>query len=353
MARTSVRGIYERVKGSGVWWIRWTDSGGHKRREKIGRYSDATVLLAKRKTEKLQQIKLPENFRKKPLPLSTLISDAIAYSTASNGGRSTHELKLKFALIESTFGTRQAISITKSEIVAWLQSEAEKRNWKPGTVNRYQAAFSLIFRVAIDNEKLTVNSAARIRRKREDNGRIRFLSIKEEQRLRKTLQDHYSFYLPAFLISIHSGMRASEQWSTEWEDVDFKTEVLTIRQTKNGPNGPTRRHVPMNAIMVRCFQQLLSRRTTEKFVFLNSNGKQLRGHRDWFGEALNRSRIAGYHWHDNRHTFCSRLVMAGVDIRTVAALAGHATIQMTMRYAHLSPDHNRAAVDKLMQYSLK
>jgi site-specific recombinase XerD len=109
----------------------------------------------------------------------------------------------------------------------------------------------------------------------------------------------------------------------------------------------------MNAIMVRCFQQLLSRRTTEKFVFLNSNGKQLRGPRDWFGEALNRSRIAGYHWHDNRHTFCSRLVLAGVDIRTVAALAGHATIQMTMRYAHLSPDHNRAAVDKLMQFSLK
>ena len=45
--------------------------------------------------------------------------------------------------------------------------------------------------------------------------------------------------------------------------------------------------------------------------------------------------------------------MAGVDIRTVAALAGHATIQMTMRYAHLSPDHNRAAVDKLVQYSSK
>ncbi|MGB8479888.1 MAG: hypothetical protein WCE63_13820 [Acidobacteriaceae bacterium] len=228
----SVRGIYERVKGSGVWWIRWTDASGHKRREKIGRYSDATVLLAKRKTEKLQQIKLPENFRKKPLPLSALISDAIAYSTASNGRRSTHELKLKFALIESAFGTRQAGSIAKSEIVAWLQSEAEKRNWKPGTVNRYQAAFSLIFRVAIDNEKLTVNSAARIRRKREDNGRIRFLSIKEEQRLSKTLQDHYSFYLPAFLISIHSGMRASEQWSTEWEDVDFKRKFLPYDRQK-------------------------------------------------------------------------------------------------------------------------
>ena len=53
-------------------------------------------------------------------------------------------------------------------------------------------------------------------------------------------------------------------------------------------------------------------------------------------------------WHCNRHTFASRLIMAGVDIRTVAELMGHTSIQMTMRYAHLAPQHNRAAVDRLV-----
>ena len=43
--------------------------------------------------------------------------------------------------------------------------------------------------------------------------------------------------------------------------------------------------------------------------------------------------------------------MAGVDIRTVAALLGHATIQMTMRYAHLAPEHNQVAVDALLSFS--
>lgn len=43
--------------------------------------------------------------------------------------------------------------------------------------------------------------------------------------------------------------------------------------------------------------------------------------------------------------------MAGVDLRTVAELMGHSSIQMTMRYAHLAPQHNRAAVDRLVSLS--
>ena len=59
------RGIFERVKGSGIWWIRWTDQAGRKRREKIGTFSAATKLLAKRHTQKLEGAKLPENLRSK------------------------------------------------------------------------------------------------------------------------------------------------------------------------------------------------------------------------------------------------------------------------------------------------
>ena len=53
-------------------------------------------------------------------------------------------------------------------------------------------------------------------------------------------------------------------------------------------------------------------------------------------------------WHCNRHTFASRLVMAGVDLRTVAELLGHRTLQMVMRYAHLAPEHQASAVDRLV-----
>ena len=58
--------------------------------------------------------------------------------------------------------------------------------------------------------------------------------------------------------------------------------------------------------------------------------------------------LKDFTWYCLRHTFASRLVMAGVDLRTVAELMGHRTIQMTMRYAHLAPAHTLAAVEKLV-----
>ena len=59
--------------------------------------------------------------------------------------------------------------------------------------------------------------------------------------------------------------------------------------------------------------------------------------RAWFEAALMDAKIKDFRWHDLRHTFCSRLAMAGVDIRTIAQLAGHKTLAMAMRYSHLSP----------------
>ena len=58
-----------------------------------------------------------------------------------------------------------------------------------------------------------------------------------------------------------------------------------------------------------------------------------------FVPALARAGIENLHWHDLRHTFASRLVMKGVDLRTVQELMGHKTITMTLRYSHLSPAH--------------
>jgi Phage integrase family len=63
--------------------------------------------------------------------------------------------------------------------------------------------------------------------------------------------------------------------------------------------------------------------------------------------ALKQAGIDGFTWHSLRHTFASRLVMAGVPLRTVQELLGHQSASMTLRYAHLSPEHQLDAVRKL------
>lgn len=116
--------------------------------------------------------------------------------------------------------------------------------------------------------------------------------------------------LRAFLISIHTGMRASAQFGL--------TKGYVFLNTKGG--------------------WLLDAR----FEPSKSRGAE---------PAAEKAGLEDYTWHCNRHTFASWLVMAGVAIRTVAQLMGHRTIQMTMRYAHLAPDHNRRAVDRLASFS--
>lgn len=62
-------------------------------------------------------------------------------------------------------------------------------------------------------------------------------------------------------------------------------------------------------------------------------------------------RLEGFTWHGLRHTFASRLVMNGVDLLTVKELGGWRTLSMVQRYAHLAPDHLRAAVEGLVNGS--
>ena len=72
-------------------------------------------------------------------------------------------------------------------------------------------------------------------------------------------------------------------------------------------------------------------------IFIGRNGERLLGPRHWFDDCVKKANIQHYRWHDNRHTFGSRLAMADVDIRTIAELMGHKKIQMTMRYSPSSP----------------
>ena len=344
-----IRGVFEREKGSGVWWIRWTDSGGGKRREKAGRRSDAITLLAKRQTEKLRQAKLPETIDNGVL-FSKLLDDALEHSQATNGKRSTRELELKINRLRPDWGDRKAAEITKQEILRWLQAEAINRDWAVATTNRWQACFSLVFRVALDNQKIAVNPASRIRRKAENNQSVRFLTPEEEERIRKALSTRCSSYLPAFIVSLHTGLRASEQWNLRWSDIDLERRSLTVRRQKTGKG---ERHIPLNKTALSAFKTLRERSGLLDVPFLNSKGTPMNTHRDWFDPAVGEAKVSNYTWHKNRHTFASRLAMAGVDIRTIAQLMGHGTLQMSMRYAHLSPDHNQAAVDRLVVFGGK
>ena len=103
----------------------------------------------------------------------------------------------------------------------------------------------------------------------------------------------------------------------------------------------------MNDTLRSVFRSL-RRRIDVPYVFYDA--KKLSNYQNVkrsFTTALDRAKIADFHFHDLRHTFASQLVMAGVDLVAVKELLGHKDIKMTLRYAHLAPAHKRKAVNVL------
>ena len=160
--------------------------------------------------------------------------------------------------------------------------------------------------------------------------------------------NEYPEHLPEFDIAVHTGMRRGEQFSCEWAWLNMDQRVLTVPRSKNGE----KRRVYLNDVALAAFRVLwqFSKGTGKVFAHLYQSG-ETKGAREWFEKCLAEAGITNFRWHDLRHTFASRLVMKGVDIRTVQELLGHRTIQMTLRYSHLAPVHQLEAVQRLCDTS--
>jgi integrase len=352
-----VRGVFEKESGSGVWWIQFFDADGHRRREKTGSRANAIDLYRKRKTEVLTGKKLPEKLRSRVVRFSELAADAEAYCKTNNQGQQFDLYRI--GRLKEEFGNRPGV-IPVKDFRDWFGAQ----EWKPGTYNRYKTTLSLIYRLGTENRKVESNPAKLLKHKTEDNERVRFLNqftpgkteidylkphADEESRLRAVILENCAGHMPEFEIALHTGMRPSEQYGLDWPRVDLARSFVSLPKTKTGKP----RHIRLNAIAVAAFKVLEKRSLNkEGRVFVNIQGQPLRGYKHWFDPAVKEASLRDFTWYCLRHTFASRLAMAGVDLLTISELMGHRTIQMTKRYAHLAPAHNQDAVDRLVSFQL-
>ena len=335
-----VRGVYERKPGE--WWIRYVDSQGRYRREKAGTKGAAIDLVRKRKTDALIGKKLPEKLRRATVTFADVARDALAYSKA-------HKLSYKddVARMERILGwfrERSADSVSPQEIERHFEECIEQEEWAASTVNHYRSLLSLTYRLAIRNGKALTNPARSTRHRREDNSRVRYLTPEEEVKLRKVIAEEWAQHVPELDLALHTGMRLGEMYGLTWDNVNLTGRILTIPRSKNGE----RRHVRLNSVAVAALVVFSGRGTGTGPVIRNTEGEPLCGPRYWFEKAIKKAGIEGFHWHDLRHTFASRLTMAGVGLRAVQDALGHKSVAMTVRYSHLAPDFLQDVVDKLV-----
>lgn len=369
-----ITGVYERVPHSDIWSARIRVNGKLVRKSfglgPKGR-ADAIAWVEKARTIKRTGEGVLPTTAKRPvlttaevavlgdtgaITIAKLCDEFLRYVKAHpEEYRDQVNPPKRIAEIRKVFGDRRADTLKSSEIEAWLDEIHENRELANATINKMRGTFSMIYKHGKRKDLVDANPAADVPLRDVGHGVERFLSSEEEKRLRKVLQKRIDSHDPIkqpelrkqaihrlleFEVSLKSGMRRSEQYNLQWGDVDFDRRIMRLRKTKNGK--------PRNAFIIddvaAALKQLreldLERRdrsasqpnkSPDDMVFAKADNKK------WWQAALDEAKIKNYRWHDNRHTFCSRLVQAGVHLKVVQEAAGHASIASTMRYAHFAP----------------
>jgi integrase len=227
------RGIFEKVPGSDIWWIRFVDAQGRYRREKAGTWSNADKLLSKRKSEALQGKKLPE-LRKRAVSFGELADEAINYIESRYARPADDVARMK--LLRGRFANRAADSVTPGEIENVLDTLSGEKDWSASTRNHHHNLLSLAYRLGILHGKARESPLRGLRRKTENNSRVRYLTSEEEKKLRAAVRSDPAWapHEPELDLATATGLRRGSMYAATWEDVDSAARTLTIPRTKNG-----------------------------------------------------------------------------------------------------------------------
>lgn len=173
-----------------------------------------------------------------------------------------------------------------------------------------------------------------------------FLDFEEAERLAKVADGEWAAMI---FVGLRTGLRQGELLALRWEDVDLTKGLLMVRRSVcrgfiTTPKSGKGREVPLGDEVLAVLKK--HRHLRGELVFCAMDGSMfVKGeckHPLW--RACKRAGLRRIGWHVLRHTFASHLVMRGVPLKVVQELLGHATVEMTMRYAHLSPNVPRDAV---------
>jgi integrase len=366
--RITEQGItFERLdNGDGLFSVN-VMADGQRIHRNIGRESEgvtrttAEEFIAKARREAQEgRLNLPRR-RKVPLTLATatpLYLDRLRQEGGKDIERKAQRLE---QFITPFLGEMQIDKITSFDVERYkkyrLGQPVQSRKMlepgqtpptnRPATVNRELSTLSQLIHKAVEwgwIDRLTV----RIRKLKEDNGRITYLTAPQAERLLEAAKaDQNRQIYPFILIGLRTAMRKSEILAIRREDINLEAPSIYIPAAKGGA-----RTQPMSPDLVSFLKTYLETLPAgTPWLFPSEGAKQ--GHtvdvrkafvRVVFAAGLNPKQVVR---HTLRHTAITHLVQGGVDLPTVKRISGHKTMAMVERYAHQSGAHIAEAMDKL------
>lgn len=195
---------------------------------------------------------------------------------------------------------------------------------------------------------------------------IQILSNKEKQKLEKYCIEQNSLKSLVILICLNTGLRIGEVCALRWENIDFESKKIHIEKTIeriyskeenktiviiDTPKSITSvRTIPINSKLYNILKQIRGKSKKTDFVLTGSSEHYVepRNYQYHFKEILKRSKVKKYKFHTLRHTFATNCIEAGMDIKSLSEILGHADVSITLNiYVHSSDKAKRKYLEKI------
>lgn len=350
-----VPGLYCRVQstsqGSGTFYLRYKQpESGKTAHVKIGRSTDVSLAQARKEALRLRaEINKGDNPQqeKRELKKIPLLKDFVAetYLPHVKNRRSYSEYEGMFRRrILNRFGEKRMDKITRQDVQKfhhWLRYDEQLA---PASCDKYVATIKHCFGVAVSYGILKDHPFSKIELFRENNSRERYLSDEELKQLVELMEQKRAKTNIADLVQflIYTGCRSGEAKTLKWDRVSIENRTFVIDAALS--KSKKTRSIPLNNSAIRILTRIQKEQaaTGREHVYVFESTRR-KGHPyvninkiwDDFRQELGMPELR---LHDLRHTHASYLINAGRSLFEVQNILGHATPQMTQRYAHLSTE---------------
>lgn len=332
-------------KKGDTWQIDYLCPDGKRIRQSFKKKRDATEELAKRIA-----LRGEGRYMDKKREYSTTLGELVVKYTenfkdqASFAGGKSYALKNFLAYFTSQ---KRADSIRYVDLETY-RNYLRRKLTRHGTlraiasVNREVACIRHLFTKAVEWDMIEKNpfSSGKALVMKTNNQRFRYLTKAEIDSLLSSCVNDY--VRDIIRVILNTGMRRQEVLYLTWAQI--RNGFIYLSKTKTNES----RQIPINDDLAALFKQIRKAQGLKyNYVFCDTKGRPYVQVRKSFMASLAKAGIEDFRFHDLRHTFASHFVMRNKSLKDLQEILGHKSLTMTMRYAHLSENHKRKAINAL------
>ncbi len=242
------------------------------------------------------------------------------------------------------------------------ENKATKKGLAPSSVNTVITVLQSSLRTAVLLGYAEKNVAEGIKRPKIKAGKVNCFTLREQRKIEQAVQSDKRGKMFGVLLCLYTGLRIGELLALTWEDVDLQNGFLTVRKTcHDGMNGcgscritdepkteSSKRCIPVPKQLLPRLKQLKKALSCEYVISSGGRLPTVRSYQRSFALLLQQIGVEHKNFHALRHTFATRAVESGMDVKTLSEILGHKNSAVTLnRYVHSLPEHKQTVMNQL------